>query len=141
MSLAGTNLEYARSYTRRVVLEAVRLHGPLSRAEIARLTALTPQTISNIAQELERAGLVRANGRRRAAAGQPPIELTINAEIAYTIGFQLDHRILVGVLVNFAGAIVGKIDVAVAAPRPDEAIPLMARGVDQLVKRTRQHSR
>jgi predicted NBD/HSP70 family sugar kinase len=133
MSLAGTNLEYARSYNRRVVLEAVRLHGPLSRAEIARLTALTPQTISNIAQELEHAGLVRATGRRRAATGQPPIELAINAEIAYTIGFQLDHRILVGVLVNFAGVIVGQIDVAVDAPRPDEAVALMVRGVDQLV--------
>src|SRR5258708_22833288 len=91
MSLAGTNLEYARSYNRRVVLEAVRLHGPLSRAEIARLTALTPQTISNIAQELERAGLVRATGRRRAAARQPPIELAIHAQVAYTLGFHLEN--------------------------------------------------
>src|SRR5437868_666576 len=50
-SLSGTNLEFARSHNRRVVMEAIRLHGRLTRADIARLTALTPQTISNIASE------------------------------------------------------------------------------------------
>ncbi|HVM82832.1 MAG TPA: helix-turn-helix domain-containing protein, partial [Candidatus Binatia bacterium] len=49
----GTNLEHARSHNRRVVLEAVRLHGSLSRAEIARFTMLTSQTVSNIVEELE----------------------------------------------------------------------------------------
>ena len=38
--IAGTNLEHARSHNRRVVIETVRLHGPLSRAEIARATEL-----------------------------------------------------------------------------------------------------
>ena len=33
-------------------MEAIRLHGRLTRADIARLTALTPQTISNIAHEI-----------------------------------------------------------------------------------------
>ena len=41
-SLSGTNLEFARSHNRRVVMEAIRLHGQLTRADIARLTALTP---------------------------------------------------------------------------------------------------
>ena len=37
------------------VIEAVRLHGKLTRAELARLTALTPQTVSNIVASLVKA--------------------------------------------------------------------------------------
>src|SRR5215813_2991059 len=52
LTTAGTNLEQAKSHNRRVVIEAVRINGTLSRAEIARLTALSSQTISNIVAEL-----------------------------------------------------------------------------------------
>lgn len=50
--LRGTNLEYAKAYNLRIVLETIRLHSPLPRAEVARRTALTPQTISNIVTRL-----------------------------------------------------------------------------------------
>src|SRR5579871_1935673 len=46
LTTAGTNLEQAKSHNRRVVIEAVRINGTLSRAEIARLTALSAQTVS-----------------------------------------------------------------------------------------------
>ena len=42
-TVAGTNLAQAKSHNRRVVIEAVRINGALSRAEIARLTALSPR--------------------------------------------------------------------------------------------------
>lgn len=44
MKTSGTNLEHARVHNRRVIIEAVRLHGELTRAELARLTALTGAT-------------------------------------------------------------------------------------------------
>ena len=60
----GTNLGHARAFNRRVVLETIRLHGPLSRASIARRTGLSIQTISNIAEELSASGLLRQEGLR-----------------------------------------------------------------------------
>lgn len=48
----GTNLEHARLHNRRVVLEAIRQAGRLTRADLTRLTSLTAQTISNIVAEL-----------------------------------------------------------------------------------------
>jgi DNA-binding MarR family transcriptional regulator len=63
--LAGTNLERAKGFNRRVVVEALRRHAPCSRAELARLTHLSPQTISNIIGEFLAADLVRVAGRRR----------------------------------------------------------------------------
>ena len=54
-AIAGTNLEQAKSHNRRVVIEAIRTNGALSRAPIARVTALSSQTVSNIVEELESA--------------------------------------------------------------------------------------
>ena len=50
--LTGTNLKYAKLYNVRIVLETIRLFGPLSRTDIARRTELTAQTVTNITREL-----------------------------------------------------------------------------------------
>ena len=63
MSFSGTNLDQGHAYNRRLVLEAIRVHGALSRADITRLTGLAPQTISNISAILVEAGLVMAERR------------------------------------------------------------------------------
>ena len=59
---SGTNQEAASTHNRRVVIEALRLNGSLSRADLARATHLTKQTVSNIVEELQRDGLVAAVG-------------------------------------------------------------------------------
>ena len=38
----GTNLEYAKGYNQRVMLQAIRLHGPFSRAALAQLLKPDP---------------------------------------------------------------------------------------------------
>ncbi|NNG04790.1 MAG: ROK family transcriptional regulator [Inquilinus sp.] len=133
MRLSGTNIEHTRSFNRRVVLEAVRRHGPISRAEIARLTSLSPQTVSNIALELRESGLIRAEGRRRAARGQPPVELSIDPAGGYTVGLQLDHARLSGVLVNLAGTVCGRTVEPIATPEPATAMPRLAAAVEALI--------
>jgi len=54
---AGTNLGGASAHNRRVVFEALRVNGALSRAELALATQLTAQTVSNIIEEFARDGL------------------------------------------------------------------------------------
>ena len=135
MLLSGTNIEHTRSFNRRVVLDAVRRHGPISRAEIARLTSLTAQTVSNIALDLQQGGLIRSEGRRRTGRGQPPVEMSINPEGGYTVGLQLDHRRLAGVLVNLAGEVRERSDIEVGRAGPDIALPLMSKMVDTLLRR------
>ena len=135
MLLSGTNIEHTRSFNRRVVLEAVRRHGPISRAEIARLTSLTAQTVSNIASELQDGGLIRSEGRRRTGRGQPPVELSINPEGGYTVGLQLDHRRLSGVLVNLAGEVRERTESEIGRAAPEIALPRMAKTVETLLHR------
>ncbi|HEX7071302.1 MAG TPA: MarR family transcriptional regulator, partial [Rhodothermales bacterium] len=77
--LIGTNLKYTKAHNLRIVLETIRLHGPLSRAEIARRTALTAQTITNITRKLFDRDLIRETHRAQEGRGAPSTMLALHA--------------------------------------------------------------
>jgi predicted NBD/HSP70 family sugar kinase len=131
--LSGTNLEYTRSYNQRVVLEAIRLFEPVSRAEIARHTGLTIQTVSNIVGELVERGVVEASSRRFGRRGQPALEITLNPEGAFSIGLHLDRDHFTGVLVDLRGQVHQQMHHELDFPTPDEALPLLRRSVQHLI--------
>jgi predicted NBD/HSP70 family sugar kinase len=105
-ALPGTNLEQTKALNRRAVFDAVRRNGPVTRAELAREIGLTVQGISNIATELEEAGLIRQQGKRVGQRGQPAVELSINPAGGYTIGLSLAYQRVMGVLVDLTGKVV-----------------------------------
>src|SRR6185295_19923461 len=116
--IAGTNLEQARSHNRRVVIEAIRTNGSLSRAAIARLTALTTQTVSNIVEELEQAELLRPEATLKGTRGQPAVPYSINPDGGYSIGLQLDHQLAVGVITDLSGTVRARFERPVDRPTP-----------------------
>ncbi|AXA44992.1 ROK family protein (plasmid) [Rhizobium leguminosarum] len=131
-AISGTNLEQAKSHNRRVVIEAVRTNGPLSRAAIARMTALTAQTVSNIVEELERSHLLVPSEAQKLARGQPIIPYTINPRGAYSIGLELGRQRASGVLTDLSGAVCALIERHVEHPDPQRAMPALQSIVEDL---------
>jgi predicted NBD/HSP70 family sugar kinase len=108
MPLKGTNQEFGRPYNRRIVLETVRLHGPIARGEIAERVGLTVQTVSNIIRELDECGFIagaRTASRRR---GYPATSLTINPDGGYALGIHITPLGFEAALINLAGEIVAR---------------------------------
>jgi hypothetical protein len=85
----GANLGHAHLLNQRVILEIVRLHGPVSRVDAARLAGLTNQTVFNIVDSLHQIGLIRDFGRKMAERGQPAKLFEINADAAFSVGLHL----------------------------------------------------
>lgn len=131
-AISGTNLEQAKSHNRRVVIEAVRTNGPLSRAAIARMTALTAQTVSNIVEELERSHLLVPAEAQKLARGQPIIPYSINPHGAYSIGLELGRQRASGVLTDLSGAVCARIERHVDHPDPQRAMPALQAIVEDL---------
>jgi predicted NBD/HSP70 family sugar kinase len=131
--VSGTNLEQAKSHNRRVVIEAIRTNGALSRASIARLTALSSQTVSNIVDGLEQAGFLIAGATLKGGRGQPAIPYSINPDGAYSIGLQLDHQLLMGVITGLSGGVRSSIERRLDRPTPAEAMPALAAIADELM--------
>ena len=79
------------------VLAALRQLGPVSRAELARRTALAPSTVSAIAAELMHAGLiVEQDGEQVPAAGakggRPAIRLALHRSAGVVVGIDFGKR-------------------------------------------------
>lgn len=136
-AISGTNLEQAKSHNRRVVIEAIRTNGALSRASIARLTALSSQTISNIVEELERTELLRPEATLKGARGQPAVPYSINPDGGYSIGLQLDHQLAVGVVTDLSGTMRARVERPVDRPTPAQAMPLLAAIAAELITTSR----
>ena len=103
-AVAGTNLDGASAHNRRVIFDALRINGTLTRADLARATQLTPQTVSNIVEGLQADGLVTSDAPVRQGRGQPARPYRILPNGAYSIGVQLDRHQMLGVVVDLAGA-------------------------------------
>ncbi|MBP2169387.1 putative NBD/HSP70 family sugar kinase [Erwinia toletana] len=133
MGTSGTNLEHARAHNRRVIIEAIRLNGELTRAELARLTALTPQTVSNIVAELQQADILSSHSPRKVSGrGQPAIPITLNPASAWSIGIHLDHQTLLIVLVDLTGAIHFRRLVMVQKPQPGATLALIVTLLEEI---------
>ncbi len=65
----GSNQSGMRAYNERLVLSLIRRSGPTSKAEIARLTGLSAQTVSVIMRALEADGLLKKGARVRGRVG------------------------------------------------------------------------
>lgn len=107
-AISGTNHGGTSAHNRRVVMDALRLNGALSRADLARATRLTKQTVSNIIEDLEKTGLVVAQNSVRRGRGQPSRPYDLVPEGAFAIGLQIDRHLVRGVVVDLVGNILQK---------------------------------
>lgn len=133
--LTGTNLVYTKRYNLRIVHEVIRLFGPLSRADIARRTELTGQTVSNLVKELIAAGVIYEVERRREGRGAPATTLAINPDGAFAIGLDLDRDHLTGVMVDLVGSVRQRVHLEIDFPTPEQALELMIEMAETMIER------
>ncbi len=133
--LLGTNLQDANSYNNRIILETIRLHGPISRVGIARRTQLTAQTVTNIMRNLMKAGLVVEHSRESGGRGAPSILMRINEKAGYSVGVEFDKDHLTAILIDFNGRICQKKSILLHNPTPDEAFDLITSSTYEIIGR------
>lgn len=118
--MVGTNHEYLQAFNQRLLMSKIWRDGPLSRADLTRSTHLATPTVYRLTGELLRLGLVREGALRRGGLGKPPLELSVNPEGAYSIGFNFDRDRLVGVLTDLTGTVLERRQFDLAAANPEE---------------------
>jgi predicted NBD/HSP70 family sugar kinase len=75
---AVASSETAREINRDIILHAIHLHQPVSRADLARLTGLQPSTVSVITGQLIDEGWVLPGALGRLPRGRRPTYVTLN---------------------------------------------------------------
>ncbi len=128
----GSNHVGMRQFNERVVLQAVRLHGSLPKAEIARVTHLTPQTVQIIIARLEADDLVRKLAPVRGKVGQPSVPMALNPDGAFSIGIKIGRRSMDMLLVDFVGQVRERVALAYDFPDPDTLFDEIDARLDKL---------
>ena len=128
----GSSQGGLRQYNERVVLQAIRLHGALPAAEIARLTHLTPQTVSQISRRLLDDGLLAKGELMRGKVGQPSVPLVLAPEGAYAIGIKIGRRSMDVLLVDFTGTVRARWSTEYEFPDPERVYGEIAQRVKSI---------
>ena len=129
----GTNQLGVRAYNERLVLSLIRRHGQIAKAEIARLTGLSAQTVSVIVQQLERDGLLRRLAKQRGRVGQPSVPFALEPLGAYGIGFKIGRRSAEVVLVGLTGDVLASRRRSYRYPLPDDLMSFAEASIDVLL--------
>ena len=130
----GSNHVGMAQFNERVVLQAIRLNGSVSKADISRLTSLTPQTIQVIIARLEGDGLVRKLEPLRGKVGQPSVPMALNPDGAFSIGIKIGRRSLDTLLLDFTGQVRHRSSLSYAFPDPDELFAEIKARLRQLTQ-------
>jgi len=124
-----------RQMNERIVLQAVRVHGPCPKSEIARLTHLSTQTTSLIVDRLIDDGLLAREARTRVQGrmGQPSVPISLRADGAFSIGVKVGRRSLDVLTMDFAGQVHARDVIEYAYPDPRTVFALLSKKIDQMM--------
>jgi predicted NBD/HSP70 family sugar kinase len=123
-----------RQFNERVVLQAIRLHGSVAKADIARLTRLTPQTVQIIIARLEADALVMKLEPVRGKVGQPSVPMALNPDGAFSIGIKIGRRSLDMLLLDFTGKVRQRSSMSYRFPDPDTLFNEIETRLEQLTQ-------
>ena len=99
----GTNLLRAKTHNHSVVLEIIRLQGPVSRTVISSQTELSRQTVQNIVAELIEDGIVSLSAGEKKGRGNPGMLVQWCPGKAFSIGIQVDQFNVTAVVCDLSG--------------------------------------
>lgn len=129
----GSNQSGLRAHNERLVLTILRQEGPLPKAEIARRTGLSAQTISVIMRALEADGLLEKREPVRGRIGQPSVPMGLVPTGAFFLGLKVGRRSLDLILTDFIGTVIGRKRSTHSHPTPDNVVAFANQSISDLL--------
>ncbi|MBU0479269.1 ROK family transcriptional regulator [bacterium] len=122
------------------ILELIRRNGPITRAEISKITDLNIVTISNYINTYINEGLVVEGGMEASSGGRKPTLVKLKENYGYAIGLDLGHMgiegtNMIGVVVDISGKVREKIEHKRVKDTMDKIITKSLELIDELVNK------
>ncbi len=124
----------ARIRNTQLILKTIYANSPISRAEVSRVTNLTPPTVSDVVGSLIEQGLVEEVGLAPSSSGRRAILLKVVDDSRQLIGLDLSREDFRGALANLRGQINHRRDLPLQGRDGDAALELVYDLVDALVE-------
>jgi len=130
--------EAMRDTNRDVILELIRSHQPVARADLSRISGLQPSTVSSIVEQLLDERWISEGGLVRRTRGRRPTLLSLN-DRPVLLAVDIRPRRAVAAIVDLNGRILARQD-ALLPSDPEFAILRIIEAMEDLRRRHPGHS-
>jgi N-acetylglucosamine repressor len=121
-----------RAHNAALVLRALYDLGPISRADIARLTGLTRTSVGELVSDLEKDGLTKDVGRGPSTGGKQPTLVALNANARTVITLDLGERTFTAALANLRGELAARTSRDLEGRDGDQALEVVHELIDEV---------
>lgn len=133
--MRGSNQSGLRAWNERLLFTLLHTHGAMPKADIARVTGLSAQTVSVIIRALEQEGFLERGDPVRGRIGQPSVPMSLAANGAYFLGLKIGRRSSEMILTDFHGKIRDRTILRHPWPEPDAARDFALGAAAELIRR------
>jgi glucokinase-like ROK family protein len=135
-SRRGTDHAVMRELNRSLVLDLLKERSPISRAAIAKLTALAKPTVSTIVDDLVTEGLVHeiGIGETRSSGGRPPILLEFNQRSEFLVGIEIGVRHTTIALADARGHELTRLELSMSPTDPSDTLRTIATEIRRMMR-------
>jgi predicted NBD/HSP70 family sugar kinase len=131
--IGGVNQSGVRNHNERLLLSMLQRRGAIPGIELARLTNLSPQTVSVILRKLEKDGFLKRGEPVRGKVGKPSIPMEIDAEGVLSLGLKIGRRSADLLLLDFAGNVREQVHSSYPYPLPEAVFGFLQEGLASLL--------
>ncbi|WP_027108553.1 ROK family transcriptional regulator [Lacticigenium naphthae] len=124
--------EMMKLANKRLILNSIRLNGPISRAKIAKQTKITPPTVSKIVKELIEEELVKESHLGESEGGRKPTLLLLKEDGYFVVSVDASSTHLRVMISNLVGEILIKKEISQSSSLSKEKF------LKELVKKIRE---
>lgn len=126
--------QLVKKINKTIVLKCIEKEGPISRAEISKVTRLNKATVSTMVSELIRDHFVNEIGMGESSGGRKPVMLRFNYNAGYAIGIDLGVNYILAILTDLKGTIIKEISEPLYEDQPKSIIKQLTQIIKTLIK-------
>jgi predicted NBD/HSP70 family sugar kinase len=130
--MVSTEPPVARQISLYAVIQSILLHGPTSRADLAKRAGLSRQTISDVVLELETAGWLKPHGRTAGKLGRSAVVYEINAAAGLAAAVDLGGTKLSVAIGDLLGNALAEVTVPTDTRGGTQVVEQVAAAIERL---------
>ncbi|MDV4169945.1 ROK family transcriptional regulator [Rhodovulum sp. FJ3] len=137
----GVNQRGVRDHNERLLISTIQRHGALPGSDLARLSGLSPQTVSVILRSLESEGFIKRGEPKRGRVGKPSIPMALSEDGVYSIGLKIGRRSADILLLDFVGNVRDRVKTTYKYPLPGTIFGFWQHGLETLLAKLTEDQR
>jgi N-acetylglucosamine repressor len=133
---SASNSRDLKVLNRLLVLNTIRRNGPVARYEVAKITGLTPPTVTVIVSEMIKWGVVKETGAGESNGGRRPVFLKLESNAGFIFAVRLQSGEIMAALMDITGNILESRYLKLDTKIPEAVVAAIRECLDQFIQRT-----